>query len=76
MYKVQHHRAPAQGRHFQRLLRMTSTAQVEEIAELYRAGASLRQLGLQYNVANNSIRNYLLRAGVELQRLPRRAAAG
>ncbi|MDQ1742353.1 MAG: hypothetical protein QOE23_692, partial [Pseudonocardiales bacterium] len=33
--------------------------QVIEIAELYRCGASLRQLGCQFGVATGSIRNYL-----------------
>jgi hypothetical protein len=46
-----------------------TAGQVDEIAELYRAGASLRELGLQYNVANN-IRNYLLRAGVPTAACP------
>jgi hypothetical protein len=41
--------------------------QVVEVIELYKGGATLKQLGPQFGVANASIRNYLLRARVELR---------
>jgi lambda repressor-like predicted transcriptional regulator len=36
-----------------------TSAQVVEVIKLYRLGATLKQLGPQYGVANASIRNYL-----------------
>jgi len=34
---------------------------------LYQAGTTLKQLGPQFGVGHNTIRNYLLRAGVTLR---------
>jgi lambda repressor-like predicted transcriptional regulator len=41
--------------------------QVGEVIELYQGGATLKELGPQFGVANASIRNYLIRGGIQLR---------
>jgi group I intron endonuclease len=46
---------------------ISSPAVLERIAEEYKAGAKQKDLAQKYNVDRSSIRNYLLRRGVELR---------
>jgi len=48
---------------------------VDDIVSKYQAGASLATLSAEYKVAVTTIRNYLLREGVELRKRGRRKKA-
>jgi hypothetical protein len=50
-----------------RLQQVITREQVGEVIELYKGGATLKQLGPRYGVANASIRNYLIREGIKLR---------
>lgn len=50
--------------------------QAAEAIEMYLAGATLKQLGPKFGVGHNTIRNYLLRAGVELRTAKRQQRVG
>lgn len=47
--------------------------QVVEVIKLYQSGATLKQLGPQFGVANASIRNYLIREGIPLRAAKRQS---
>ncbi|MEO7259977.1 MAG: hypothetical protein ABI047_01720 [Jatrophihabitantaceae bacterium] len=47
--------------------------QVDEVITLYRSGATLKQLGPRFGVANASIRNYLIREGIQLRAAKRQS---
>jgi citrate lyase alpha subunit len=48
---------------------------VDEIVAKYQGGASLAVLATEYGVAVTTIRNYLMREGVELRKRGRRKKA-
>ncbi len=54
---------------------ITNTRSIQAIVSKYQKGTSLAEIADQYSVAVTTVRNYLLREGVELRKRGRRKKA-